>query len=213
MKLDVYSKNGKVVEQIELSDELFAGRVNVNLLHQVINACIQNLKSIKKASTKTRGDVSGSGAKPWRQKGSGRARVGEKRNPLWRGGGVVFGPKPRYVYKIMPKKMRLAALKYALRSKIKDGQILILDELKSDVARTKDFAGMMTALDVSGLKVTFVDSEFSRETLLSSRNIARVAMIRANDLNAYTATNCRKLVLTKEALKAIDARFGAPNKG
>lgn len=207
MKVDVYSKDGKVVGSLELDESIYTGDVNANLLHQVVNAYIQNAKSIKKASTKTRGEVSGSGAKPWKQKGSGRARVGEKRNPLWRKGGIVFGPHPRYVYRDIPSKMKLAALKYALRSKIKDQQIVILDVLANDSGKTKDFAGILSALNVTGSRVTFVDASLDKKTVLSSRNIQRVEMIQASDLNAYTALNCKKLIVTKDAVKAIEERI------
>lgn len=207
MKLDVYSQDGSVVEQIELDDNIYTGEVNMNLLHQVVNAYVQNQKSIKKASTKTRGEVSGSGAKPWKQKGTGRARVGEKRNPVWRGGGIVFGPRPRYVYKNVPKKMRQAALKYALRSKVQDSQVLILDGLTNETGKTKDFSAVLSALNVAGNRVTFVDSTFDNKVLLSSRNIPRVDMVQAQDLNAFAAINCKKLVITKEALKALESRL------
>jgi len=207
MKVDIYSTEGKVVGQLELADDLYIGEVNHNLLHQVVNAYIQNAKSIKKASTKTRGDVSGSGAKPWKQKGSGRARVGEKRNPLWKKGGIVFGPHPRYVYRDIPAKMKLVALKYALRSKIKDQQIVILDTLSNDSGKTKDFAGILDSFKVTGTRVTFVDAKLDKKVVLSSRNIQRIDMIQAADLNAYTALNCKKLIVTKDAVKAIEARI------
>jgi len=206
MKLDVYSKNGSVVEQIEVSDEIFSGDINVNLLHQVVNSYIQNLKSYKKASTKTRGDVSGSGAKPWKQKGTGRARVGEKRNPLWKKGGVVFGPRPRYVYNDIPTKMRHAALKYAVRSKVQDKEIVVLDNLSNDSGKTKDFVQTMKNLNLSA-KVTFVDTTFDSKVALSGRNIPKVEMVRASDLNAYTALNCKKLVVTKNAVAELDSRL------
>jgi large subunit ribosomal protein L4 len=207
MKVDVYSTNGKVVGQLELDDNLYTGDVNQNLLHQVVNAYIQNAKSIKKASTKTRGDVSGSGAKPWKQKGSGRARVGEKRNPLWKKGGIVFGPHPRYVYREIPSKMKLAALKYALRSKIADQQIVVLDALKNESGKTKDFAGILDAFKIVDTRVTFVDAQLDAKVKLSSRNIQRVALVQASDLNAYTALNCKKLIVTKDAVKAIESRI------
>lgn len=206
MKHDILDKDGKVVEQIELDDRLFDGRVTMPLLHQVVNSYLANTKSLRLASTKTRADVAGSGAKPWRQKGTGRARVGEKRNPLWRKGGVVFGPKPRKTYKKIPKKIKLSALKSALNAKHKDNELIILDKLGVESSKTKQFSDLIRNLKLSKRSL-FVDRDFSENSKLSSRNLQDIALARALDLNAYSALNCKNLVLTKAALEILENRI------
>jgi len=211
MKIDVVNTQGKSVGQIELDDAIYAGTVNKDLLTQVINSYMANARSVRKASTKTRGDVAGSGAKPWRQKGSGRARVGEKRNPLWRKGGIVFGPHPRKVIKTIPQKMKVTALKHALRSKVQDSQLIVLDALSVESPKTREMAGILTSLAVNGKKVHVVAGSFDKSIELSARNIPRVELIQASDLNAYTALNCTKLVVTKEGLQAVEKRITGQN--
>jgi large subunit ribosomal protein L4 len=206
MEQDILNRSGKVVGQVKLNQKIFDGRINMSLLYQVINSYLANKASLRKASTKTRGQVSGSGRKPWRQKGTGRARVGELRNPLWRKGGVVFGPKVRNAYKKIPPKMRLAALKSALNSKYNDKELLVLDKLEVKAAKTKEFFQMVKNLKLKKRSL-FVDKEFNRECLLSSRNINTVALARASDLNAYLALNCKDLVVTKEALSILENRI------
>ena len=211
MEQDILNRSGKVVGQVKLNKEIFDGRVNMGLLYQVINSYLANRASLKKAATKTRGQVSGSGKKPWRQKGTGRARVGELRNPLWRKGGVVFGPKVRSVYRKIPPKMRLAALKSALNAKHKDKELVVLDKLEVKAVKTKDFFQMVKNLKLKKRSL-FVDKELTRECLLSSRNIPTVALARASDLNAYLALDCKDLVVTKEALSILESRILGSHK-
>jgi len=211
MKHDVFDKTGKVVENIELNDILFDGKVRIPLLHQVIYSYLANRRSLRLASTKTRRDVSGSGKKPWRQKGTGRARVGEKRNPLWRKGGVVFGPHPRRTYKKIPQKMKLAALKSALNAKYNDKELIIIDMLDISSSKTKQFSELVKNLKLLR-KSLFVEKEFSKETRLSARNLQDIVLSRASDLNAHVALNCKNLILTKEALKVLEDRILSSNK-
>jgi large subunit ribosomal protein L4 len=207
MKIDVVNTQGKAIEQIELDDAIYTGTINKDVLNQVINGYVANARSFRKASTKTRGDVSGSGAKPWRQKGSGRARVGEKRNPLWKKGGIVFGPHPRKTLKTIPQKMKVTALKHALRSKVQDSELVVLDTLTVGSHKTKEITSILNNLSLGGKKVTFVAGAFDKEVQLSARNLQRVELIQATDLNAYTALNCTKLVVTREGLQAVEKRI------
>ncbi len=206
MKLKVHTIEGKVVGEQELNAQVFDGKVNMDLLHQVIRG-YQTLKnSMRKASTKTRGDVSGSGAKPWRQKGTGRARVGEKRNPIWRKGGIVFGPHPHIKSFSLPKKIRLAALKSALNAKTRDNQLLVLDVLSMKNIETKEFAKIIRNLKVTTTGL-WVDKAFSRQITLSARNIPMVLLKRADDVNAYDLLNNSFLVITQEALTILEKKI------
>jgi len=206
MRQNILDKNGKIVGQAKFNEQLFDGEVNMALLHQVVNSYLANRSSLRAASTKTRADVKGSGAKPWRQKGTGRARVGEKRNPLWRKGGVVFGPKPRSVYKKIPKKMKLSALKSALNAKCSDRELIILNKLDVKYPKTKEFVSLIKNLNLAK-KSLFVDRVFTENSRLSCRNLKDAALMRAADLNAYAAINCKNLVLTKEALEILEDRI------
>ncbi len=206
MEYPVLNKEGKSLEKIKLNPAIFDKQVNLALLHQVVLSYISNLHSVRKASTKTRGEVKGSGVKPWRQKGTGRARVGEIRNPLWRKGGVVFGPKPRYVYKTIPKKMKLLALKSALNAKLNDKELLILDKLETNSFKTKEFYNLIKNLKLEKRSL-FVDEAFSKEVMLSARNLENIDLVRAKDLNAYLALNCKNLILTRKALEILEGRI------
>jgi large subunit ribosomal protein L4 len=206
MKQNVLDKSGKVVAQMKLNEELFDGKVNIALLYQVVNSYLANRRSLRIASTKTRAEVKGSGVKPWRQKGTGRARVGERRNPLWRKGGIVFGPKPRRVYKKIPKKMKLSALKSALNAKCNDKELIIVDKLEIQSSKTEQFLDLVKNLNLSD-KSLFVDRDFTKDSRLSCRNLKNTALARASDLNAHLSLNCKNLVLTKEALKILEDRI------
>ncbi len=208
MKVEFKDIQGKSAGEIELNNDIFDGKINQQLLYQVINIYLGRQKSIRKASTKTRGRVSGSGVKPWRQKGTGKARVGEKRNPLWIKGGVVFGPLPGKVSLTLPKKIKKAALKSALNAKLADNQIVFLDNLKDSFSsgKTKDFAAVVNNLKLKG-SALFVDSTVPKNVLLSSRNIKRVRVIGAGDLNAYDVLRVKNLVLTKDSLNNIEKRL------
>jgi len=206
MEKEVVDFKGKVIDKIALRDEVFGSKVNTALLHQTVTSYLANQKSMKIASAKTRAEVKGSGAKPWRQKGTGRARVGEKRNPLWVKGGVVFGPKPRRVYKKIPVKMKARALESALSAKCKDGEMVILDSLQVSLNKTKDFANLLKKLKITKRSV-FVDAGFSQELRKASSNLKAVNLMRASDLNAYWALNCRSLVITRKGIQVLEERL------
>ncbi len=206
MKVKLLSIQGEEKGEIELDSRVFDGKVNRDLLAQVVKAYIANQQKILTASSKTRGEVKGSGQKPWRQKGTGRARVGERRNPLWRGGGVVFGPHPREVSRKIPKKMKIRALQSALNAKLKDSEIVFLDKLEVNKPKTKVFHEILGNLDLRRRSL-FVDRALSREAVLASRNIKDVELRPAADINAYEVLNCRKLVVTKEGILSLEKRI------
>ncbi len=206
MKASIVDINGKQVRETNLSKDVFSGEINHDLLSQAVYSYLTNLKSQRLAKVKTRSEVKGSGAKPWRQKGTGRARVGTKRNPIWVKGGITFGPKPKKVYKKMPRKMKLKALKSALVSKYQDEQIIFLHSLDVDSPKTKSFMPILKNLNLDK-RTVFVDKEFNKDVSFSSRNVKNVFLVRAQDLNAYSALNCRNLVVTEKGLEIITERI------
>ena len=205
LELDVLDIQGKKVEKIELDAKIFDGKVSPALVHQAVTAYLANQRT-GLAAAKTRGKVRGGGAKPWRQKGTGRARVGSIRSPLWRGGGVTFGPQPRSYNKDLPKKMKLVALKSALNSKLKDDQILIIRELSLGTYKTKELAKIISKLKLNEEKIRFVLEKIENNPKLACRNIDKATLVRASDVSATEVVDCKRLVLTKAALAAVQER-------
>ena len=197
----VYNMEGKEVGTIELNDSVFGVEVNEHLVHMaVVQQLANNRQGTQKA--KTRAEVSGGGRKPWRQKGTGHARQGSTRSPQWTGGGVVFAPVPRdYSFK-MNKKEKRAALKSALTSKVQDAKVIVVDELKFDEIKTKNFATVMSNLNVN--KGLVVIAENDANVVLSARNMANVNTTVVNNMNVYDVMNAKTLVLTKEAVAKIE---------
>jgi large subunit ribosomal protein L4 len=157
------------------------------------------------ASTKTVGEVAGTNKKPWRQKGTGRARAGSFRSPLWAGGGVVFGPKPRDYSKKVSKKTRALALRKALSERLKAGDVIVVDDLKLSSAKTKDFVGVMKSLDLKG--TTLVVAPVDKNLILASRNVEKVAVTTSESLNTYDVLRPDKLLFTKSAFEKVEARL------
>lgn len=201
-ELAVINIKGKEVDKIKLDALVFDGKINIDLMHQAVKVYLANQRK-GLASTKTRGEVRGGGRKPWRQKGTGRARVGSIRSPLWRGGGITFGPKPHSFNKDISKKMKTLALKSVLNAKVKDDEIMILNELVAATSKTKDFFNMLKGLKLNTTKVKFVVDKLDNNIKLSCRNIPKIAVEDARNLTTYTALNCKKLVFTKEAFKEV----------
>lgn len=201
----VHNIDGKKVEDIDLPEGLFADRVNKALLHQAV-VMYNASKRQGTASTKTRGEVSGGGKKPWRQKGTGRARAGSNRSPLWRHGGVVFGPHPRDFGFDMPKTMKIAALRESLNAKYLSKDLLCVDRLAVTSAKTKDFAKMLSSLKIGGKTLAILDKS---DTDISkvSRNIPFFSLMRAEDANAYDILSNKKLLITKAAFKSLLKRI------
>ncbi|HAY21909.1 50S ribosomal protein L4 [Desulfobacca acetoxidans] len=204
--IDVYDIDRNKVGEVSLRDDIFNIPVQGHILHEVVTmqlAC----RRAGTASTKGRSEVRGGGHKPWRQKGTGRARVGSIRSPLWRGGGVVFGPKPRsYAYK-PPKKVRRLALKMALSSKLSDGQLLILDQYPYDSPKTKDFIRVLENFQIN--KALFITADDNQVLTLSSRNVPYVQIMRTEGLNVYDILRYDHLVVFQPAISQIEERFVA----
>ena len=203
--LPVLSAQGKDVGQIELEKRVFDGKISEALIHQAVVTYLANQRK-GLATSKTRGEVRGGGIKPWRQKGTGRARVGSIRSPLWRGGGVTFGPKPRSYYKDLPQKMRTMALKSALNAKFRDKEILVVSDLKITSHKTKDFSRIVKSLKLDGVKVRLVVEELDSNLKLATGNIKKVLLARASDVHTTEVIDCKRLVVTKSALRRIEER-------
>jgi large subunit ribosomal protein L4 len=199
--LDVYDINNNRVSEIGLSDSVFSAEIKKGLIYEVVRMQMASRRR-GTSSTKGRSDVRGGGRKPWRQKGTGRARAGTRSSPIWRGGGVVFGPKPKdYSYKV-PKKVRKAALISALSMKVKEERILILKGFPMEEIKTKKFK---EALDRFGLKsVLFVIDGSDPVLERSSRNLEGVKMVRSEGVNVYDLLKYNNLVLLEPAVKKIE---------
>ena len=199
--VSVFNMEGKEVGTIELNDAVFGVEVNEHLVHMaVVQQLANNRQGTQKA--KTRAEVSGGGRKPWRQKGTGHARQGSTRSPQWTGGGVVFAPVPRdYSFKLNKKEKR-AALKSALTSKVQDAKLIVVDELKFDEIKTKNFATVMSNLNVN--KGLVVIAENDANVVLSARNMADVNTTLVNTMNVYDVMKANTVVLTKDAVAKIE---------
>jgi large subunit ribosomal protein L4 len=203
--VDVYNMQKEVVGQLSLRDDIFNVPVKIPVLHQVVLYQLAKRRA-GTAKTKTRAEVSGGGRKPWRQKGTGRARAGSIRSPLWRGGGIIHGPRPRsYDFKL-PKKVRRLALKMALSQKLKDAELTVLDKLQMDRISTKEFAKMMKMFGWE--KTLFVIPAFDDTVEKSVRNIPLTKVIRWEGLNVYDMLNYHHLVLTQESVQRIEEFLG-----
>jgi large subunit ribosomal protein L4 len=203
----IYNLDGETVGEMELSERVFATPVNPHLLHQAVVTFLRNQRA-GTASTKTRAEVRGGGRKPWKQKGTGRARQGSIRAPHWRGGGVVFGPKPRDYSTQLPKKMRQAAIRQALSAKLQDGELKVVDSLSLPAIKTKQVVGALQRLGV-GDNALLVTAGPEETLKLSARNLPAVETATANQLNAYVLLKHAQVVLARSAVEAIEEVFGA----
>ena len=198
----LYDKTGASVGSVELSDELFAAPVNVAVLHQVVTAQLAG-RRMGTHDTKTRGEVRGGGKKPYRQKGTGRARQGTKSAPHYRGGGAVFGPHPRSYEQRLPKKMRRLALRGALTAKLGDEAIRIVDAFALERIKTRDFAGILAALNATG-RVLIVAPAGDEQLRLSTRNLPTVEVILADSLNVVDLIKADTVVIEQPALARME---------
>lgn len=205
MKIDVMSQRGEKLEKLELPAAIFAAKVNPYLLHEVVRMYQAN-KRRGTASTKTRAEVRGAGRKPWRQKGTGRARVGSIRSPVWRGGGNAFGPKPRdYSYTMPRKKIRLA-LKEALSDKLNNKELMVIDKIELSNPRTKEMAQVLKGLNLKGRAALVLDKT-DEKIKRAGQNIPGLSIVTAGDLNAYDVLLCNKLIITQDAVPVIEERL------
>ena len=204
-KVAVYNMLGAQVGEIELNDDVFGIEPNKAVMYDFIKMQLAN-KRQGTSSTKTRTEVRGGGKKPWRQKGTGRARVGSSRNPVWRGGGIAFGPKPRdYSYKL-PQKVRRLALRSALSSKALDNKIVVVDEFNIDQPKTKVMVQALEALKV-GKKTLLVTADGNVNVVKSARNIEGIKPMRADFINVYDILKHDTLLMTKDAVAMVEEVF------
>lgn len=199
---DVYDTKGKVVETIKLPAEIFGAKINKKLIAQAVRVYLANQRR-GTSSTKSRGEVQGSSRKIYRQKGTGRARHGSLRAPIFVHGGIAFGPKPRDYSLEMPKKMKKAALFSALSSKVKDGELKIVAGLEKITPKTKKMVEIIKNLDLNNQKLLIVLPERDENIDRAARNIEGLNMIMANQLNTYEVLNCRALLLTKDSIELM----------
>lgn len=206
MTQTVYNMSGEQVGDIELDQSVFGVDINVPVMHQAVKRQLANARQ-GTAASKTRGDVAGGAVKPWRQKGTGRARQGTIRSPLWIKGGVAFGPHPRRYTQSMPKKMRRLALKSALVSKLQDSQLIVVDDLTLGEPKTKAMISTLQSVG-AGPSTLIVLAEKNTNVELSARNLLGVKTLLASNLNVADVLNHEFVVVTRPALDAISAVFG-----
>ncbi len=202
MKIDKFNMSAEKVGQIEVSDAVFGVEFNSPLVHQVVVAQLANKRQGTK-STLTRSEVRGGGKKPWRQKGTGRARQGSIRAPQWTGGGVVFAPKPRDFSQKINKRMKRQATLCALSAKVSDGNFIVVDDIKLEEIKTKVIAGMLDKFGVS-CKTLIVTAEHDEKVYLSGRNIPGVVVVEAAGVNVYDLVANTKCVITEAAVRKLE---------
>ena len=208
MNIEVKNIKGESVEEIEIRDDVFGVPMNSVLVHQVVVGQLANARQ-GTAKAKTRSEVSGGGRKPRPQKGTGSSRQGSIRSPLWKGGGVTFGPSPRSYRQRTPKKMRRAAIRMTLSDKVREGTLIVLQDLTLDSPKTKDFVAMMQALDVER-SVLLVGDVADYGSLRGGRNVPGVDMLPADLLNTVDVMNHRTLIMTVDAVRKAEALWGTP---
>jgi large subunit ribosomal protein L4 len=204
-KVNVYNVSGAQVGEVELSDSVFGIEPHVHVLNEAV---LMQRASLRMGTHDTlgRSEVRGGGRKPWKQKGTGRARQGSIRSPQWKGGGIVFGPTPRsYSYKL-PKKVRRLAIKSALSSKVIDNEIIVLDQLQLTGPKTKDFANILKNLKIER-KALIVTPEYDENVALSARNIPGVRVVAADGINVLDVMVYDKLIITKDAVQKVEEVF------
>ncbi len=201
-KIDVLNVEGKKVDSIEIADSIFAITPNQQALNDAILLQRSNMRQ-GTHKTKGRSEVSGGGKKPWRQKGTGRARQGTIRAPQWKGGGTVFGPTPRNYTLKMNKKVRRLALRSALAEKFQNGEMVIIDQITFDVPKTKDMVNVMTALEAPR-KPLLVTGEYDENVFLAGRNVSGLINLDAAGINVLDIVNAHKIILTQDAVSKIE---------
>jgi large subunit ribosomal protein L4 len=204
MKIAIKNLEGKNSGELEVKFEMIENGKGTQAVHDTVVAYNAAQRS-GTACTKTAGEVQGSNKKPWKQKGTGRARAGSVRSPLWAGGGVVFGPKPRDFTKKLSKKTRALSLRKALSERLKAGDVVVVDDLKLSSPKTKDFAGVISALELKG--TTLVVAAADKNLTLASRNLEAISLTTGDSLNTYDVLRPDKLLFTKSAFETVEARL------
>lgn len=202
----VLNKIGGKVEYLKLNEKLFNSKVNKPLLQQVITMYLANQRKAH-AKTKTREEARGGGKKPWRQKGTGRARAGSIRSPLWRGGGVAFGPQPKDWHYRLPRKMKNLALAASLNAKVNEKKLAVIDELKLESHKTKELVNILKNLKLNNKKLIIVPQDPDVNIKRAARNIDDVCLLRAEDLNAYQILVSDTVLVEKKAMESIEKKL------
>lgn len=197
----IYDSQGNVAGKLTLDQTYFDGKVNGSLLYQAVRMYLAN-KRLGCASTKTCGEVSGGGRKPWRQKGTGRARAGSIRSPLWRGGGTVFGPHPKDFRYQLPKRIKRTALQHSLNGKVRDDEMMLVDNISLNSAKTAEFYAVLKALKVQG-KALFVVAKQEPQICCAARNIPGITVKTFDRINAYDVLAHKKVIFLREALENL----------
>lgn len=206
-EVEVFDRTNKAVSKIELPESIFDGKKKIALLHEAVVNHLANCRQ-GTAATKNRSRVRGGGAKPWRQKGTGRARAGTNTSPLWRGGGVIFGPNPRSYRYEMPRRQRRAALRAALAAKQADGELRVLDDISISEPKTKQVVALLRGLEVSG-KATLIVAEKNEALELAARNIPYVQVLRVGHLGVYDIVNGGQLIVSADAVRKMEEVYQA----
>ena len=207
MKVDLYNQNGKKEGQVDLPKGIFEVKFNADLVHQIAVSLMAN-KRQPLAHTKNRGEVRGGGRKPWRQKGTGRARHGSNRSPIWKGGGITFGPRNEKNFgKEIPKKMKRKALLMVLSEKVKNKQVIVLDKIELEKGKTKEVANYLSKLPCKSQTTLIALPAYDKKAFLASRNIKKTSIDEARNLNVLELLNHKYLLLTKDSIKTIEKTF------
>jgi large subunit ribosomal protein L4 len=207
MKTDLYNLEGKVVGDVTLPKEIFEVKLNTDLVHQIAVSLMGNKRQVS-AHAKIRSEVSGGGKKPWRQKGTGRARVGSSRSPIWKGGGVTHGPRNDRIFeREIPKKMRRKALFMVLSEKAKNNTLVVLDAMNFEKPKTKEMAKGLSKLPCKAQTTLIAMSNYDKNIFLSARNIKKTMIEDARNLNVLDLLNHKYLLLTKDSIKTIEKTF------
>ena len=206
MKIDVVNSKKETVGSVDLKDDVFGGRIKTDLIWEAV---VQENAAERRGThaTKNRANVSGSGKKPWRQKGTGRARVGEIRNPLWRKGGTVFGPQVRSYDFALPRKVKLGALRAALAAKVADGTLVVVDTLDAGERKTKATAAMFRTLGATG-KTLVIDTAHDDKFTMTARNIAGVKLVATGRVTARDVIDTDSVIVTRDAIEKLQASLG-----
>ena len=207
MKLEVMDKENKKAEDLEIDDNLLKIEVKDDLIHDVVLAHMNN-QHTGSSNTKTRAEVRGGGAKPWRQKGTGRARHGSNRSPIWKGGGVTFGPRPGKVKLSVNKDMRKKALNAVIARKLQDKEIIVINDIAVEKPKTKDVTAVLNNLKLKGTKLLMVIDKKDENVIKSARNIKNLNVVQAKNLNSYELLTHPKVLATKKAMEEIIRRIG-----
>lgn len=207
MQVDLYSKDGSVIGQVELPDSIFAVEPNEHAMHQAVVAYLAHQRQ-GNAKTKIRSEVSGGGKKPWRQKGRGTARSGSSRSPVWVGGGTIHGPKPHdYIYKL-PKKVSRLARKSAYSLRVTENNLIVVDDFTFDAIKTKQMASVLEKLSIKNMKTLVLLPDANNNVYMSGRNIPNLTIQPADKISTYDILNHRKILVLKSAINKIENTFG-----